>query len=205
MFKSHYNFMSTSAFTSLSLLSLTLLCFCFLLSLICFIWLKGPNRVLPVPAVLAGLPSLHWNAAGETSVAARASLSSSGSEASSDHGPVGAVLWSVLRQKLLHQQHHQGEVVEAPSPVPRTHHQQGQASNMATVSLKFVEIWKRRQFQSCMKAAFLKGGQKKVKVWRKRVIYSSTCSHSLTPSALKGTFFLAKGLQKSSRRALWLT
>lgn len=95
--------------------------------------LKGPDRVIPVPAVLAGLPSLHRDAAGEASasVSARASQPRSGSKALSGPGAVGAVLGPVHREKLLCQQHHQGEVVETPSTCPWMQRQQGNAASTA--------------------------------------------------------------------------
>lgn len=90
-------------------------------------FLKGPDGVVSVPALLAGIPSLHRDAAGEASVSvsAGASKSRSGSTARSGPGAVGAVLGPVHRKKLLYQQHHQGEVMETPSTCPRTQHHQG--------------------------------------------------------------------------------
>lgn len=100
--------------------------------------LQGPNRVLSVSAVLAGLPSLHWLTARETSVAAGATYPCPWSAASSDHGPVGAVLRPMHGEKLLRKQHHQGEVLETPSSVPWTQHRYGKAPNTAGVRSLFV-------------------------------------------------------------------
>lgn len=91
---------------------------------------KGPDRVLSVPAVLAGLPSLHRDAAGEASASVvRASQPRSGPKALSGPGAVGAVPGPVHREKLLRQQHHQGEVVETPSTCSWTQRQQGNAAS----------------------------------------------------------------------------
>lgn len=98
--------------------------------------LKGPDRIVSVPAVLAGLPSLHRDAAGEASasVSAGASQPRSGPAARPGPGAVGAVRGPVHGEKLLHQQRYQGEVVEAPSTCPRTQCQQG--STAITQQLK---------------------------------------------------------------------
>lgn len=126
VFKSHFFFLRVHLCFCLPLYFFSFPVFLSLFPLYSFC-LQGPNRVLSVPAVLAGLPSLHWHTARETSVAAGAAQPCRRSAASSDHGPVGAVLWPVLREMLLHQQHHQGEVLETPSPVPWAHRQQGKA------------------------------------------------------------------------------
>lgn len=64
-----------------------------LLFLLSWSFAQGADRSLFVPAVVAGLPHLHWNAAGEASFPAGATKPCSGSAASSDLGSVGAVLW----------------------------------------------------------------------------------------------------------------
>lgn len=108
---------------------------------------------------------------------------------------MGAVFRPVHREKLLCQQHYQGEVLETPSSSPWTHPHQG--NNMAALTLKRWAVSKLDESLSSQRR-----GQKRVTAWSKRLC-SFLFPHSLTVSALKGTFS-AKQLHRTQRREAWL-